>query len=167
MNRGYVDFTRLYGLHEAGAFFVTRAKSDLNAHRVYSAATDRATGVIADQTIALDGHYTRREYPAHLRRVRFRGPKKRENPRVPDQFDGAARFDDLRPVQKLLAGQPFLRVDQTVPQYQGILRNLGKRHEDTNLDRRVGLRAGRHHPEAVESGRRPLHIVTGIFNDSI
>jgi len=75
MDRGYVDFARLYGLHEAGAFFVTRAKSNLNAHRVYSAATDRTTGVIADQTIALDGHYSRRDYPAHLRRVRFRDPQ--------------------------------------------------------------------------------------------
>jgi len=75
MDRGYVDFTRLYRLHEAGAFFVTRAKSNLNAHRVYSAATNRAAGVIADQTIALDGHYTKQDYPAHLRRVRFRDPK--------------------------------------------------------------------------------------------
>ena len=58
MDRGYVDFARLYGLHQAGAFFVTRAKSNLNAHRVYSAATDRTTGVIADQTITLDGYYT-------------------------------------------------------------------------------------------------------------
>ena len=74
MDRGYVDFARLYGLHEAGAFFVTRAKSNLNAHRVYSAPTDRTTGVIADQTIALDGHYTKRDYPLHLRRVRFRDP---------------------------------------------------------------------------------------------
>jgi Transposase DDE domain/Domain of unknown function (DUF4372) len=79
MDRGYVDFARLYGLHEAGAFFVTRAKSNLNAHRVYSAATDRTTGVIADQTIALDGHYTRRDYPTHLRRVRFRDPQTGKN----------------------------------------------------------------------------------------
>jgi len=75
MDRGYVDFARLHRLHEAGAFFVTRAKSNLNAHRVYSAATDRTTGVIADQTIALGGHYTKRDYPVHLRRVRFRDPK--------------------------------------------------------------------------------------------
>jgi hypothetical protein len=47
----------------------------LSAHRVYSAATDRTTGVIADQTIALDGHYTREDYPLHLRRVRFRDPE--------------------------------------------------------------------------------------------
>jgi transposase len=72
VDRGYVDFERLYRLHQAGAFFVTRAKSNLDAHRVYSAATDRSSGVIADQTIALDGHYTRQDYPVHLRRVRFR-----------------------------------------------------------------------------------------------
>jgi hypothetical protein len=75
MDRGYVDFARLYRLHQAGAFFVTRAKSNLNAHRVYSAATDRTTGVIADQTITLDGHYTSQDYPEHLRRVRFRDAK--------------------------------------------------------------------------------------------
>ena len=72
MGRGYVDFARLYVLHQAGAFFVTRAKSNLNAHRVYSAATDRTTGVIADQKIMLDGHYTSQDYPVHIRRVRFR-----------------------------------------------------------------------------------------------
>jgi hypothetical protein len=75
MDRAYVDFARLFRLHQAGAFFVTRAKSNLNAHRVYSAATDRASGIIADQTIALDGHYTKQDYPGHLRRVRFKDPE--------------------------------------------------------------------------------------------
>jgi hypothetical protein len=72
MDRGYVDFARLHVLHLAGAFFVTRAKSNIDAHRVYSAPTDRTTGIICDQTIALDGHYTRQHYPEHLRRIRFR-----------------------------------------------------------------------------------------------
>ena len=74
MDRGYVDFERLYALHRAGAFFVTRAKSNLDAHRLYSAPTDRASGVICDQTIVLDGHYTQRHYPDHLRRIRFKDP---------------------------------------------------------------------------------------------
>jgi hypothetical protein len=52
MDRGYVDFARLHVLHLAGAFFVTRAKSNMDAHRVYSAAADRTTGIICDQTIA-------------------------------------------------------------------------------------------------------------------
>jgi transposase len=75
MDRGYVDFTRLYALRQAGAFFVTRAKSNLDAHRVYSATTDRAAGIIADQTIALDGYATSKQYPVHLRRVRFKDPE--------------------------------------------------------------------------------------------
>ena len=61
MDRGYIDFARLYVLQQAGAFFVTRAKSNLDAHRVYSARTDRATGIIADQTIALDGYSTSKD----------------------------------------------------------------------------------------------------------
>jgi hypothetical protein len=72
MDRGYVDFARLHALHQAGAFFVTRAKSNLDAHRVYSAPVDRTTGLICDQTIALDGYVTRRDYPEHLRRIRLR-----------------------------------------------------------------------------------------------
>ena len=75
MDRGYLDFTRLYALRQAGAFFVTRAKSNLDAHRVYSATTDRAAGIIADQTIALDGYATSKQYPVHLRRVRFKDPE--------------------------------------------------------------------------------------------
>jgi hypothetical protein len=80
MDRGYIDFARLHTLHQAGAFFVTRAKSKLNAHRVYSAATDRTTGVIADQTIALDGSRTSRDYPMHLRRIRFHDTEKAKTP---------------------------------------------------------------------------------------
>src|SRR3954449_3680867 len=75
MDRAYVDFARLYALHQAGAFFVTRAKSNLRAHRVYSAPPDRGAGIIADQTIALDGIRTRHEYPIHLRRIRFKDPE--------------------------------------------------------------------------------------------
>ncbi len=72
MDRGYVDFERLHILHQAGAFFVTRAKSNLNAHRVYSSESDRKQGIICDQMIALDGFYTKKDYPEHLRRIRFK-----------------------------------------------------------------------------------------------
>ena len=75
MDRGYVDFARLYALHQAGAFFVTRAKSNMDARRLYSAASDRANGIICDQTIALAGVQTSRHYPEHLRRIRFKDPE--------------------------------------------------------------------------------------------
>ena len=75
MDRGYVDFARLYKMHQAGAFFVTRAKSNMNARRVYSTKTDRSTGVVCDQLIAMNGHYIAKDYPEHLRRIRFKDPE--------------------------------------------------------------------------------------------
>lgn len=75
MDRGYIDFRRLCVLHQAGAFFVTRAKRNMKYHRVYSHAVDKAAGVGADQSIALDGFYTRQDYPQHLRRVSFYDPE--------------------------------------------------------------------------------------------
>ena len=75
MDRGYLDFERLHVLHQAGAFFVTRAKSNLDARRLYSGPTDRASGIICDQTIALNGYYSRQHYPDHLRRIRLRDPE--------------------------------------------------------------------------------------------
>ena len=75
MDRGYVDFERLYTLHQAGAFFVTRAKSPMDARRVYSAATDRTSGVLCDQRVMLNGYYSAKKYPEHLRRIRFKDPE--------------------------------------------------------------------------------------------
>ena len=72
MDRGYVDFERLHNLHQSGAFFVTRTKTNMVYHRVYSAEADRAADIICDQTIALDSRHGRRTYPEHLRRIRFR-----------------------------------------------------------------------------------------------
>jgi IS4 transposase len=74
MDRGYLDFDRLYKLHQAGAFFVTRAKRGMDARRVYSAAVDRNAGVICDQTIAMNGFYVAKDYPEQLRRIRFKDP---------------------------------------------------------------------------------------------
>lgn len=74
MDRGYLDFARLFRLYQAQAFFVTRAKAGLDARRLYSAAVDRSTGLICDQTIALNGFYSARKYPQTLRRIRFKDP---------------------------------------------------------------------------------------------
>ena len=75
MDRGYLDFARLYRMHRAGAFFVTRSKRGMDARRVYSTQTDRSTGVICDQRIALNGFYARNNYPEQLRRIRFKDPE--------------------------------------------------------------------------------------------
>ena len=75
MDRGYLDFARLYLMHQALAFFVTRAKSNTKLRRAYSAPVDRSTGIICDQTIALTGTTSRKDYPEHLRRIRFKDPE--------------------------------------------------------------------------------------------
>ena len=75
MDRGYLDFTRLYGLHQARGFFVTRAKVNLNARRVYSHPVDKTTGIICDQAVLLNGFYATQNYPENLRRIRFKDPE--------------------------------------------------------------------------------------------
>ena len=72
MDRGYLDFERLYRLHQAASFFVTRAKSNFKFKRVYSRPVDRSTGLLCDQEVELVVFYSRRDYPARLRRIRYR-----------------------------------------------------------------------------------------------
>jgi len=75
MDRGYLDFSRLFALHQTGAFFVTRAKRGMDARRVYSMPSDRSTGIICDQRIALNNFYIAQDYPEQLRRIRFKDPE--------------------------------------------------------------------------------------------
>lgn len=75
MDRGFHDFKRLYRFHQAGSFFVTRARSNTKAQRRYSHPVDRSTGLICDQTVFLTGKFTPDYYLAPLRRIRFRDPQ--------------------------------------------------------------------------------------------
>lgn len=75
MDRGYIDYKRLFALHQAGAFFVTRAKETMDARRVYSSPSDRASGIICDQRVRLNGYYAQKHYPEHMRRIRYRDPE--------------------------------------------------------------------------------------------
>jgi len=71
MDRGYVDFARLYAIHQQGAFFVVRAKDNLKFKRLYSNPKDKETGVRADQIITLVTQKSKKGYPEKLRRVSF------------------------------------------------------------------------------------------------
>jgi hypothetical protein len=71
MDRGYLDFTRLYAMNQQHAFFVIRAKSNLKFRRLYSHQYDKSSGVRCDQTIILSGFYTSKEYPEKLRRIKY------------------------------------------------------------------------------------------------
>jgi hypothetical protein len=71
MDRSYIDFERLHHLHQSQAFFVIRAKSNMQFKRIYSQEVDRSTGLRCDQTIALTGFYSSKGYPEKLRRIKF------------------------------------------------------------------------------------------------
>lgn len=71
MDRGYLDFARLYKISQACAFFVIRAKSNLKCQRVYSHPVDKTTGLICDQSVMLTGFYQAKDYPDKLRRVKY------------------------------------------------------------------------------------------------
>jgi len=71
MDRGYLDFSRLFTMHQEAAFFVIRAKSNLKFRRLYSHPIDKSTGVKCDQTIKLTGFYTAKDFPENLRRIKY------------------------------------------------------------------------------------------------
>jgi hypothetical protein len=71
MDRAYVDFRRLYRMHQSGAFFVTRAKKRFDCRRLYSQRVDKKTGLQCDQIVALNNPVPKRGYPERLRRVRY------------------------------------------------------------------------------------------------
>jgi IS4 transposase len=71
MDRGYLDFERLYMLNQCAAFFVIRAKSNLQFRRLYSHPVKKITGLKCDQTIVLTGFYSHKNYPEKFRRIKY------------------------------------------------------------------------------------------------
>ena len=71
LDRGYVDFARLFLIEKAEAYFITRAKKNMAFERMYSAKVDKSTGLICDQTIKLKGYYSSKDYPEKLRRIKY------------------------------------------------------------------------------------------------
>lgn len=72
MDRGYVDYKRLYKINTSEAFFVTRAKDNMNYRRLYSNQKDVAAGVLYDQSIMLNNYYASKDYPIKMRRIKFK-----------------------------------------------------------------------------------------------
>ena len=79
MDRGYLDFARLYIFHQCLAFFVTRAKGNFQFRRLYSHPIDKSTGLRCDQTIVLTGFYSSKDYPERLRRIRYLDKETEQN----------------------------------------------------------------------------------------
>ena len=71
VDKGYIDFERLYNLNINRAYFVTRAKSNFQFKRIYSHQVDKSLGLICDQSIFLKGFYSSKDYPGKLRRIKY------------------------------------------------------------------------------------------------
>jgi hypothetical protein len=71
LDRGYLDYRRLYRIHRHEAYFITRAKSNTRFNRMYSYKVDKKSGVLSDQKGKLEGFYTKQEYPKKLRRIKY------------------------------------------------------------------------------------------------
>ena len=157
MDRGYIDFERLHRLHEAGSFFVTRAKTNLKALRRYSRPVDRSTGLICDQTIVLTGFYSRQDFDTPLRRIKFKDPKTGKRlvfltnnfalPASPIADLYRCRWQSLP--RATIRGRIVFQMDQAASSYQSLLRHFGERRQDTNLDRGLGLRSRGHRQKAA------------------
>jgi len=74
MDRGYLDFHRLYNIHQSGAFFIIRKKTNTVLHRLYSRPVDKTTGLHFDQTVTLVSPKSKKDYPQNLRLVKFHDP---------------------------------------------------------------------------------------------
>ncbi len=72
MDRGYIDFSRLYAFNLSGAFFVVRARANFKFRRLYSRPVDKLTGLRCDQTVVTAGQHSTTDYPDKLRRIKYR-----------------------------------------------------------------------------------------------
>jgi hypothetical protein len=150
MDRGYLDFERLYQLHEAKSFFVTRAKSNLKAQRRYSHPVDRSTGLICDQTIVLTGFYSRQNFRHAAASPPIQGSHNRQALGVPHQQFHLAGLHYHRTLSLPVAGRIVFQMDQAASSYQSFLRHFRERRQNPNLDCRLGLRARRHRQKATQ-----------------
>jgi hypothetical protein len=155
MDRGYVDFARLHLLHQAGAFFVTRAKSNLHAHRLYTAPTDRASDIICDPS-----HWMvttpKKDYPETSAPHPFQGCRHRQDAGVPHQPIRLAGGNSALYKSRWQVELFF----KWIKQHLRIKQFYGTSEKRANLDRGFGLRARRHRQKAARSGPLALHFAT-------
>ena len=166
MDRGYLDFARLYKLHLAAGFFVTRARKRFDFQRLYSQPVDRATGVICDQT-----YYARQSRtPQRLSRKAaphslFRRPIE-STTRLSDQQLQLATTDYRPTISQPLAGRVVLQMDQATPAHQEFLRHFRERLADPNLDCDLRLCARGHSEKGIAARRQSLQNVTDLQRHS-
>jgi len=148
MDKGYVDYARLFRLHRQAAFFVTRCKKNMVFTRRESRPVDDSLGLRSDQTIALTGVQASQDYPEPLRRVGYYDQEHRRklyfltnNFLLPPLT--IAELYRCRWQVELFFKWPSIDITRAKPTHQDVLRNFGQRGEDASLDRRLRLCADR------------------------
>jgi hypothetical protein len=143
MERGYVDFQRLYGFVLAAAFFVTRAKSNLQFNRLESRPVEASTGVRSDQIIWRRNPSKHPTLPGQTAAHPLRGRGDRQEPGLSDEQLHAPGPDYRLALQGPLEGGVVLQMDQAAPADQTLLRHQRQRGENPDLDFHLCLRVGR------------------------
>ena len=150
MDRGYIDFDRLYQLHEAKSFFVTRAKSNLKAQRRYSHPIDRSDRLDLRSDHRAHGLLLQAGLRHAAASRPIQRPDNRQEPGVPHQQFRLAGLDHRRSLSLPLASRIVFQMDQATSAYQSLLRYFRERGQNSNLDRGLGLRARCHRQEATQ-----------------
>ena len=156
MDRAYVDFERLFVFTLCSSFFVVRTKKNLLLQRRYSHAVDKSTGVRSDQTVILTAIKSAKAYPDPLRRVSYFDAQTNKRLQFLTNNFALPALTIAEDLPFALAGGVVLQVDQAAPADQEVLRRLRERREDSNLDRRLDLRAGCDCAQEAGPGGEPL-----------
>ena len=134
MDRGYLDFGRLHRFTSGLAFFVTRAKTNLDFSRRSSRRVDKTTGLRSDQTIVLNGPKTSTALPRSLASCQLPRPRDGQAVRLLDQQLRPACIDDCENLQVSLASRAFLSMDQATFENQIVFWDFAERLEDASMD---------------------------------
>jgi hypothetical protein len=156
MDRGYIDFERLYGFTLSAAFFVVRTKKNILLERRYSHQVDKSTGVRSDQTVILTAGASIKVYPDALRRVSYIDPETNKRLAFLTNNFVLTALIYRADLQVVLASGTLLQMDQTASANQGVPRSERERGEDPDLDRSIDIRTRRHRQEASRDGSQPL-----------
>ena len=142
MDRAYLDFKRLYQMHQSSAVFVTRSKTNTGLRRIYSHKVDKTTGVRCDQTVVPTGFYSKKDYPEKLRRIKYFDAEKGRSFHFPYKSIYASGVNDHRVVSIPVASGNIFQMDQTTFENQKVLWHIRKCCQNSNMDCHLNVCSG-------------------------
>ena len=166
MDRGYVDFRRLYRMQQDSAFFVTRAKKNFRFQRLYSSRVNKSTGLRCESDRCASWVLCPKRLPRETATHSLLRFSNQQAFRFSHQQLHLTGSNHCRAVSVPLAGGVVLQMDQAAPADQGVLRHQRERGEDSSMDRYIHLCSCSHCQEKIEAGSKPLHDSTDFERDS-